>query len=78
MKHIILIITVLICLSLASNIPLQRSKAPDFKNVNAVFNKEFTKFSLDDFKGVWVILLFYPFDFTYVCPTELVAFSEAN
>ena len=28
-------------------------------------------------KGKWVVLLFYPFDFTYVCPTELIAFSEA-
>ena len=32
--------------------------------------------SLDDFKGKWVVLLFYPFDFTYVCPTELISFSE--
>ena len=30
----------------------------------------------NDFKGKYVVLIFYPFDFTYVCPTELVAFSE--
>ena len=33
--------------------------------------------SLSDFKGKYVVLLFYPFDFTYVCPTELVAYSDA-
>jgi alkyl hydroperoxide reductase subunit AhpC len=32
--------------------------------------------SLADFSGKWVVLVFYPFDFTYVCPTELLAFSE--
>jgi peroxiredoxin (alkyl hydroperoxide reductase subunit C) len=32
--------------------------------------------SLDDYKGRWLVLLFYPLDFTFVCPTELVAFSE--
>jgi len=37
----------------------------------------FEKVSLDDFKGKWVVLVFYPFDFTYVCPTELIAFSES-
>ena len=34
--------------------------------------------SLSDYKGKYTVLLFYPFDFTYVCPTELVAFSEAT
>ncbi|KNH07116.1 2-cys peroxiredoxin [Perkinsela sp. CCAP 1560/4] len=32
--------------------------------------------SLESFQGKYVILLFYPLDFTFVCPTELVAFSE--
>ncbi|CAN5616826.1 peroxiredoxin [soil metagenome] len=31
---------------------------------------------LSDFKGKWLILLFYPLDFTFVCPTELTAFSD--
>lgn len=31
---------------------------------------------LSDYKGKWVVLLFYPLDFTFVCPTELTAFSD--
>lgn len=31
---------------------------------------------LSDYKGKWTILLFYPLDFTFVCPTELTAFSD--
>lgn len=33
--------------------------------------------NLEQYRGNWLVLLFYPRDFTYVCPTELVAFSEA-
>ncbi|MDQ3088677.1 MAG: peroxiredoxin [Acidobacteriota bacterium] len=31
---------------------------------------------LSDYKGKWLILMFYPLDFTFVCPTELTAFSD--
>ena len=51
------------------------SKAPFFKSV-AVFSEEFKDISLDDYKGKYVILFFYPLDFTFVCPTELHAFQE--
>ena len=44
--------------------------------MNAVINQEFKTVSLDDYKGKYLVLVFYPFDFTYVCPTELIAFSE--
>jgi peroxiredoxin (alkyl hydroperoxide reductase subunit C) len=50
---------------------------PDFNNLHAVVGTEFTKVSLKDYKGKYLVMLFYPFDFTYVCPTELIAFSEA-
>jgi len=51
--------------------------APAFEGLNAVdANMEFTKLSLSDFKDKYVVLVFYPFDFTYVCPTELISFSE--
>src|SRR5215470_3343921 len=31
---------------------------------------------LSDYRGKWLVLLFYPLDFTFVCPTELTAFSD--
>lgn len=31
---------------------------------------------LSDYKGKWLVLLFYPLDFTFVCPTELISFSD--
>ena len=33
---------------------------------------------LDDYKGRWLVLLFYPLDFTFVCPTELTSFSDRD
>ncbi|KUF98250.1 Ras-related protein RABE1d [Phytophthora nicotianae] len=54
-----------------------RKPAPDFSNVNAVVNEKFEKVSLSDYKGKWLILFFYPFDFTFVCPTEIVSFSDS-
>merc|ERR1719305_1660363 len=32
--------------------------------------------SLDDYKGKYVVLFFYPLDFTFVCPTEIIAFND--
>lgn len=52
-------------------------KAPDF-NVQAVVKGAITSdFALNDFLGQYVVLFFYPLDFTFVCPTELHAFQEA-
>lgn len=50
-------------------------KAPDF-TATAVYEQEFKKVSLSDYLGKYVILLFYPLDFTFVCPTEIIAFSD--
>lgn len=50
-------------------------KAPDFK-ANAVANGEIKEVSLADFDGKWKVLFFYPLDFTFVCPTEITAFSD--
>lgn len=55
--------------------PLVQQSAPDFKGV-AVVNKEFKEISLKDYKGKWLCLFFYPLDFTFVCPTEITAFSD--
>lgn len=52
------------------------SPAPEF-TLDAVVNKEFTKVSLTDFKGKWVVLFFYPGDFTFVCPTEIKGFNKS-
>ncbi|KAG2422866.1 hypothetical protein HXX76_015698 [Chlamydomonas incerta] len=49
--------------------------APKFK-AQAVVNGEIKEISLDDYKGKYVVLFFYPLDFTFVCPTEIVAFSD--
>lgn len=51
-------------------------KAPNF-NVKAVVNGKIEEsYSLDALKGKYVLLFFYPLDFTFVCPTELHAFQE--
>ena len=51
-------------------------KAPDF-TATAVKERQFIEnFRLSDFKGKYIVLFFYPLDFTFVCPTELHAFSE--
>ncbi len=49
--------------------------APDF-SADAYVNGEFKKLSLADFKGKKVVLFFYPLDFTFVCPTEILAFAD--
>jgi peroxiredoxin 2/4 len=50
-------------------------KAPDF-TADAFVNGEFKKVSLSDYKGKKVVLFFYPLDFTFVCPTEILAFTD--
>jgi len=52
-----------------------RHAAPAF-TADAVVDGEFKTVSLADYKGKYVVLFFYPMDFTFVCPTEVIAFSE--
>jgi peroxiredoxin (alkyl hydroperoxide reductase subunit C) len=49
--------------------------APQFI-LDAVLAGQFQKTTLSDYRGQWVVLFFYPLDFTFVCPTELLAFSD--
>ncbi|KAG8441413.1 hypothetical protein GDO86_006959 [Hymenochirus boettgeri] len=49
--------------------------APEFQ-ATAVVNGEFKELKLSDYRGKYVVLFFYPLDFTFVCPTEIIAFSE--
>lgn len=50
-------------------------QAPNFSAI-AVYDQEFKTIELSNYLGKYVILLFYPLDFTFVCPTELIAFSN--
>jgi peroxiredoxin (alkyl hydroperoxide reductase subunit C) len=54
---------------------LVQKTAPNFKGT-AVIDRGFKDIQLDDYKGKYVVLVFYPLDFTFVCPTELTAFSD--
>lgn len=52
--------------------------APDFTLETALGNgKDFGKVSLSDYRGKWLVLFFYPLDFTFVCPTEIISMSDA-
>ena len=50
-------------------------KAPDFE-LDAVVGGEFKSVKLADYKGKWLVLFFYPLDYTFVCPTEITAFAD--
>lgn len=50
-------------------------KAPYFE-AEAAIGADFKKITLNDYKGKYLCLFFYPLDFTFVCPTELHAFSD--
>lgn len=49
--------------------------APDFK-LQGVSHEKFEVYKLSDYKGKWVVLFFYPLDFTFICPTEITGFSK--
>jgi hypothetical protein len=54
-----------------------RRKAPQFKGMTW-WNGQFKKIDSADFQGKWVCLFFYPLDFTFVCPTEIVDFNSKS
>ncbi|TGL37718.1 peroxiredoxin [Leptospira perdikensis] len=54
--------------------PQVTSHAPDFK-ATAVIGDNFKEIKLSDYKGKWVVLFFYPLDFTFVCPTEIIEYD---
>ncbi len=57
---------------------LVQKTAPDFKAQAVMPDGSFKDLKLSDYKGKWVVLFFYPLDFTFVCPTEILAFSDAK
>lgn len=56
-------------------IPAVSHHAP-FWSGYAIIDSKIKTLSSRDFEGKYVILLFYPYDFTFVCPTEIIEFSE--
>ena len=55
--------------------PILNSQLPEF-SVQAFHNGSFKTVTNNDVKGKWAIFFFYPADFTFVCPTELVDVAE--
>lgn len=59
--------------------PFVGMRAPDFKLEGVVGTdpgKEFKTLTLKDYKDKWLVLFFYPADFTFVCPTEIKGFND--
>ena len=55
------------------------ASAPDFKTTAYISGQDgFKEIGLQDYRGKWVCLYFYPLDFTFVCPTEIRAFGDAE
>ncbi|XP_047129295.1 peroxiredoxin-4 [Hydra vulgaris] len=54
----------------------QISKPAPSWHGKAVVNGEFKDIKLSDYKGKYLVFFFYPLDFTFVCPTEIIAFSD--
>lgn len=61
--------------TMSNTVPAIGKPAPIFKGT-AVVDGQFKEISLEDYKGKYVIFFFYPLDFTFVCPTEIIAFSD--
>jgi peroxiredoxin 2/4 len=57
--------------------PLVGKPAPDFDMLSTKNMKTLDEHvKLSDYKGKWLVLYFYPADFTFVCPTEIIAMNE--
>lgn len=52
-------------------------EAPDFTAQAVMGNNSFVELKLSDYRGKHVVLFFYPLDFTFVCPSEIIAFDKA-
>lgn len=57
---------------------LVTQKAPEFKAQSVMPDGTFREVSLSSYQGKYVLLFFWPLDFTFVCPTEVIAFSDRN
>ena len=55
---------------------LVQQKAPSFTAEAVMEDGSFKQITLEDYRGKYVLLFFYPLDFTFVCPTEIISFSD--
>jgi alkyl hydroperoxide reductase subunit AhpC len=55
---------------------LVQQKAPSFTAEAVMEDGSFKQIKLEDYRGKYVLLFFYPLDFTFVCPTEIISFSD--
>jgi len=59
-------------------VPLVSTEAPDFTATAVMPDNSFKDdFTLSDYRGKYVVMFFYPLDFTFVCPSEIIAFDKA-
>ena len=56
--------------------PQVGQQAPVFEDLTTYHQGDFKKASLSDYAGKWLVLFFYPRDFTFICPTEIEEFSH--
>ncbi len=56
---------------------LVTKEAPDFTAQAVMANNSFQELKLSSYRGKHVVLFFYPLDFTFVCPSEIIAFNKA-
>ena len=56
---------------------LVTKEAPDFTATAVMADNDFQELTLSDYRGKYVVLFFYPLDFTFVCPSEIIAFDKA-
>lgn len=56
--------------------PMIGQPAPQFAAPAVVDGGDFKEINLADYRGKWVVLFFYPLDFTFVCPTEITQFRD--
>lgn len=75
MKYLLCGYLVAVYLATVSHCLLPREFAPDFVAEAVLPDLSFKTIHLADYFGKYVVLLFYPFDFTYVCPTEIIGYS---
>lgn len=57
--------------------PMIGQPAPQFTATAVVDNGDFKSIKLSDYRGKYVVLFFYPLDFTFVCPTEITQFRDS-